>query len=141
LIGNLSIKGLSGGERKRTAIGVEMVTDPSLLFLDEPTSGLDSFNANKIVKLLVNQARKGMTVVATIHQPSSGTYSLFDKLLLLMDGNTIFQGNAKDAADYFDSLNFKVPKFVNPADYFLKEFYVPFKRTDKDDQKIIKLVK
>ena len=60
-------KTLSGGERKRTAIGVELITDPSLILLDEPTSGLDSFKALQIVKLLKKQARKGKTVISTIH--------------------------------------------------------------------------
>lgn len=61
-------KRISGGERKRTAIGVELVTDPSIIFLDEPTSGLDSFRATSIVKLLSDLAhKKGKTVIATIH--------------------------------------------------------------------------
>ena len=86
-IGNHLMKGLSGGERKRTAIAVEMITDPKILFLDEPTSGLDSFNAHKIVKLLISQARRGKNIIATIHQPSSNTFALFDKLILLMEGH------------------------------------------------------
>lgn len=139
-IGSQTIKGLSGGERKRTAIGVEMITDPKILFLDEPTSGLDSFTAHKIVKLLVDQSRLGKTVIATIHQPSSNTFSLFDKLILLMDGNPIYQGKASQAANYFTSLGFKIPKFANPSDYFLKEFFVPFHRTIEDDLKLQKLI-
>mmetsp|Transcript_38652 Transcript_38652/g.27993 ORF Transcript_38652/g.27993 Transcript_38652/m.27993 type:complete len:204 (+) Transcript_38652:359-970(+) len=71
LVGSAMKKTISGGERKRTAIGVELVTDPSLLLLDEPTSGLDSFKATSIVRLLNSLARNGKTVVATIHQPSS----------------------------------------------------------------------
>ena len=67
LIGDATSKAISGGERKRTAIGVELITDPSLLLLDEPTSGLDSFSALKIVKILKELARKGKTVIATIH--------------------------------------------------------------------------
>jgi ABC-type multidrug transport system ATPase subunit len=67
LIGNMKRKSLSGGERKRTAIGVELITDPSLILLDEPTSGLDSFKALGIVTLLHNLARKGKTIVSTIH--------------------------------------------------------------------------
>ena len=67
-IGSLLRKTISGGERKRTAIGVELVTNPSLIMLDEPTSGLDSFKATEIVKILHNLARnKGKTIVATIH--------------------------------------------------------------------------
>ena len=66
-IGGVMNKTISGGERKRTAIGVELITDPSLLLLDEPTSGLDSFKALQIVKLMKNLARQGKTVISTIH--------------------------------------------------------------------------
>ena len=67
LIGSAIRKTISGGERKRTSIGVELITDPSLVLLDEPTSGLDSFKALQIVKLLDRQAKKGKTVITTIH--------------------------------------------------------------------------
>lgn len=120
------IKELSGGERKRTSIGVELITDPQVLFLDEPTSGLDSFTATKIVKLLVKQSRLGKTVIATIHQPNSTTFALFDKLILLMDGHLIYQGPAQDSVQYFGRIGYQIPTYANPADYFLKEFYIPF---------------
>ena len=84
------MKTISGGERKRAAIGVEMITDPQVLFLDEPTSGLDSFRAFQIVKILQKQARKGKTVLATIHQPSSESYINFDKLILMCEGNVVY---------------------------------------------------
>lgn len=80
------MKGLSGGERKRTSIGYELITNPNLLLLDEPTSGLDSTTALQIVKLLKHEAKKGMTIVCTIHQPSSDIYSQFDRLMMLSDG-------------------------------------------------------
>ena len=115
---------------------MQLITDPAVLFLDEPTSGLDSFTANKIVRLLVDQSRRGKTVIATIHQPNSSTYALFDRLYLLMDGYPIYQGYAGDAASYFDKLNFKIPTFSNPADYFLKEFYIPYNQTDNDIHKL-----
>ena len=73
-IGSPLQKTISGGERKRTAIGVELITDPSLLLLDEPTSGLDSFKALQIVKLLDRLAKKGKTIISTIHQPSSEAF-------------------------------------------------------------------
>ena len=135
-VGDMIIKGMRPGEKKKTSIAIELVTDPRLLFLDEPTSGLDSFTANRIVKLLVKQARAGKTVVATIHQPNSSTYALFDRLLLLTDGHAIYQGVASEAAKYFESINFKIPTFANPADFFLKEFFIPFKRTEKDIEKL-----
>ncbi|CAI2362086.1 unnamed protein product [Moneuplotes crassus] len=133
-VGNQLIKGISGGQRKRTAIAIEMVTDPQVLFLDEPTSGLDSFTANRIVKLLVKQARLGKTIVATIHQPSSQTFNLFDKLILLMDGNQIYQGPADKSVGYFESIGYSVPSYSNPADYFLMKFYLPYKKSERDIQ-------
>lgn len=68
LIGNILIKGISGGQKKRTSVGVEMITDPSLLFLDEPTSGLDSHAAFNLIKLLKSVARDGAAILCTIHQ-------------------------------------------------------------------------
>ncbi|CAI2358917.1 unnamed protein product [Moneuplotes crassus] len=136
LIGNSDVKGLGPADKKKTSIAIELISNPSVLFLDEPTSGLDSFTANKIVELLKNQARLGTTIIATIHQPSSSTFGLFDRLLLLMDGNTIYQGDAQKAASYFETIGFFIPTFSNPADYFLKEFFIPYKKEQKDIQKL-----
>ena len=69
-IGGITFKGISGGERKRTSIGYELITDPNLLLLDEPTSGMDASTAARIIELLKKEAAEGLTVVATIHQPS-----------------------------------------------------------------------
>lgn len=80
---------------------MELITDPSLLLLDEPTSGLDSFTALSIVSLLEKQAKKGKTVISTIHQPSSEAFKLFDRLILMMDGHITYQGLAKDSTLYF----------------------------------------
>ena len=80
------MKGISGGERKRTSIGYELITDPAVLLLDEPTSGLDSTTALKIVKILKKEALLGKTVICTIHQPSSEIFLQFDRLILLQDG-------------------------------------------------------
>lgn len=104
LVGNNRIKGLSGGEKKRVSIGVELITNPSILFLDEPTSGLDSFNAEKIAKLLKKQALLGKSIIATIHQPNSSTFKQFDRLLLMMEGHTIYLGDAMRSVEYFDKL-------------------------------------
>ena len=78
------MKGISGGERKRTSIGYELITDPSLLLCDEPTSGLDSTTALKIIKMLKKEAvERNVTIICTIHQPSSEIFNCFDRLLLL----------------------------------------------------------
>ena len=141
MIGNERIKGLSGGEKKRTAIAIEMITDPAILFLDEPTSGLDSFTAKKIVELLVEYANMGKMVISTIHQPSSETFQMFGRLLLLMDGHTIYQGDAMNSVQYFRDLGYAIPEFSNPADYYLKEFYVPYIKSVEDKHKVDNLRK
>lgn len=89
-IGSTLKKLISGGERKRTSIGVELITDPSLILLDEATSGLDSFKALGIIKLLHKLARKGKTVISTIHSPSSNSFQLFDRLILMCDGHIVY---------------------------------------------------
>ncbi|KAG6520647.1 ABC transporter G family member 14-like [Zingiber officinale] len=120
--GARGVRGVSGGERKRVSIGLEMLVDPSLLLLDEPTSGLDSTAAARIVATLRRlAAHKGRTVVTTIHQPSSRLYRMFDKLVLLSsDGSAIYYGRAAAALDYFTSVGFASPTDgVNPADLLL----------------------
>ncbi|CAM0911147.1 unnamed protein product [Alopecurus aequalis] len=115
------VRGLSGGERKRVSIGLEMLVDPSLLLLDEPTSGLDSTTAARIVGTLRRMAAGGgRTVVVTIHQPSSRLYHMFDKVLLLSaDGRPIYYGRAADGLSYFASVGFASPLSLNPADLML----------------------
>ena len=81
MIGNAMIKGISGGQRKRTSVGVEIITNPSLLFLDEPTSGLDSFAAYNLIKLLNEFSKINCNVLCTIHQPSSEVFYLFDMVI------------------------------------------------------------
>jgi ABC-type multidrug transport system ATPase subunit len=130
-------KTISGGERKRTAIGIELVTDPSLVLLDEPTSGLDSFMAKQICKTLQKLShQEGKSIVATIHQPSSEAFFYFDKLLLMADGNIVYQGIANRAPKYFGMLGFKLGKYSNPADSFIKVVAINYPKTDEDDKKI-----
>eukprot|EP00179_Madagascaria_erythrocladioides_P008346 CAMPEP_0198309828 /NCGR_PEP_ID=MMETSP1450-20131203/2080_1 /TAXON_ID=753684 ORGANISM="Madagascaria erythrocladiodes, Strain CCMP3234" /NCGR_SAMPLE_ID=MMETSP1450 /ASSEMBLY_ACC=CAM_ASM_001115 /LENGTH=853 /DNA_ID=CAMNT_0044012607 /DNA_START=34 /DNA_END=2591 /DNA_ORIENTATION=+ len=112
-------RGVSGGERKRLAIGAELITDPAILFLDEPTSGLDSTTALAVVQTLRMLARSGRTVIATIHQPRSGIFELFDDLLLLADGRVAYAGPCDRAVAYFAKLGHECPQYTNPADYFL----------------------
>ena len=123
-IGSHILKGISGGEKKRTCIGIELITDPSVLFLDEPTSGLDSFTASIVISLLLTQARKGRTIISTIHQPSSDIFLMFDKLLLMSDGYILYHGKASSCAKQFARLEFKCPEFSNPADYFIEVLHI-----------------
>ena len=89
--GSVLKKTISGGERKRTAIGVELITDPKVVLLDEPTSGLDSFTTVRICRTLSKLAwERNKTFVATIHQPSSKAFSYCDRLILLSDGYVVY---------------------------------------------------
>ena len=115
-VGNELKKGISGGERKRTSIGYELITNPSIMFLDEPTSGLDSFSALKICQLLKKEAERGMTLIATIHQPSSDIFNCFDKVLVLADGNQIFYDKPFNTKHFFKLFNIELPLYKTPAD-------------------------
>ncbi|CAD8048393.1 unnamed protein product [Paramecium sonneborni] len=119
-VGNTQIRGVSGGERKRASIGVELLTNPSLIFLDEPTTGLDSSTALQVIDLLKRLAKNGRTIVSTIHQPSSEIFNNFDRLMLLVRGNIIYQGDAEEAINYYGNMGFQCPNFSNPSDYFMK---------------------
>ncbi|CAK4174918.1 unnamed protein product, partial [Aphanomyces euteiches] len=120
-IGNSTVRGISGGERKRLSFATELLTNPSLLFVDEPTSGLDSFMAESVVQQMQKLAREGRTILATIHQPSSELFSLFDSLYLLSNGRTVFYGKAADSMAYFASIGYPCPNYMNPTDYFMKQ--------------------
>lgn len=87
IVGNAKVRGISGGERKRLSIAVEMISAPSLIFLDEPTSGLDSTAATALMQTLRELADAGKTIVAVIHQPSQHVFAKFDDVLLLAEGN------------------------------------------------------
>ena len=101
-MGGWERRGISGGERKRPSIGYELITEPSLLLLDEPTSGLDSSTSKRIVQLLRKEAERGMAVLATIHQPSSDLFMMFDKIILLSEGYTIYTGPPTTVKPYFE---------------------------------------
>lgn len=121
-IGDETTRGISGGQRKRVNIGMELVVDPSVLFLDEPTSGLDAAGSLTVVRALKRYATVGrLTVVTVIHQPRYDIYALFDKVLFLeKGGRTVFLGPAKDAKSYFQNeLGATCPDDANPADFFM----------------------
>ena len=103
-VGSAINKYISGGQRKRLNIALELIREPAVLFLDEPTSGLSSADTEKVINLLKEQTYKGKLVVVNIHQPSSDVYKLFDRLWLLDKGGyPVFDGNPIDAITYFKS--------------------------------------
>lgn len=120
VIGSDYKRGISGGEKRRVSIACELVTSPLILFLDEPTSGLDSYNARNVIECLVKLSRDfERTIVFTIHQPRSNIVSLFDKLLLLSEGDLIYSGDMIKCNDFFARNGYKCPLGYNIADYLI----------------------
>ena len=118
-IGNNARKGCSGGEKRRTSLGVQMLANPSLLFLDEVTTGLDATSAYQLVRTLKTLASKGRTIIMTIHQPRSEIWSLFDNIVLLSGGSPLFSGPSEKCLPFFANLGFELPPFVNPAEFLI----------------------
>lgn len=120
-VGNDLVRGISGGEKKRLSIAIELLRNPSVLFLDEPTSGLDAKNALRLCEMLSHLAHKyKFTVVTTIHQPRSQIFDKFDLLLILaFGGRQVYFGPASETLEYFESEGFSCPVHENPADYFI----------------------
>ncbi|XP_078269100.1 broad substrate specificity ATP-binding cassette transporter ABCG2-like [Rhinoraja longicauda] len=118
-VGTPFIRGVSGGERKRTNIGLELIIDPSVLFLDEPTTGLDASTALAVLMLLKRMSKKGRTIIFSIHQPRYSIFKLFGSLTLLAHGKLVFHGPSREALSYFSSIGYTCEAFNNPADFFL----------------------
>ncbi|KAH9500745.1 ATP-binding cassette sub- G member 2 [Bulinus truncatus] len=118
-IGNEFIRGVSGGERKRCNIGMELIISPPVLFLDEPTTGLDANTANTVLLFLKRLSNHGRTVIFSIHQPRYSIYRLFDSLMLLSQGHTVYHGPAKEALEFFTLQGYVCQEHNNPPDFFL----------------------
>lgn len=131
IIGNEMRRGVSGGEYRRVLIGKEMMKNPHLFFLDEPTSGLDSYQALSVMETMKTLTLyHGRIVVTVIHQPRSSIFNLFDRLLLLSEGQVIFFGPMTAALDYFKVLGFECPSLYNPADYYLDILSIDMKSVE-----------
>lgn len=118
-IGGQSLSGISNGEKKRVSIGVELVTQPSIVFFDEPTSGLDSFGAFQVMRIAKALAHRGCTVVCTIHQPSSEIFALVDHVICLCDRRSVFQGEVSQLRRWVELSGHPVPSNHNPADHVM----------------------
>ena len=120
VVGDAFLRGLSGGEKKRTSIGVELVASPSILFLDEPTTGLDSSTALDVIMALAELKKSGMTIICTIHQPSEEIMALFDKVVLLVDGNLVYDDSPNNIEDRLSSMGFIKNLYETPIEFFMK---------------------
>ena len=127
IIGTPIRKGLSGGQKRRVDIASSLITCPKILFLDEPTSGLDSAASREVMSYLRKVAKaNSIIVIASLHQPSTSTFALFDKLLLLSAGKTCYFGEADKIGGYFESIGFPIPLHFNPAEFLLDLVNVDF---------------
>lgn len=112
--------GLSGGEKKRVQVAVELVTHPEIIVLDEPTSGLDSYSAQNLMEVLKQIADAGATVIVTIHQPPPPVVRKIDNLLLLLQGRNMYIGPMDQAEGQFTHYGYPKPDDYNIADWILQ---------------------
>jgi ABC-type multidrug transport system ATPase subunit len=120
IIGDEKKRGISGGQRKRVNIGMELVAQPKVLFLDEPTSGLDSTASQQVCQAMRDIAERGITVITVIHQPRYEIFTLFHNVMLIgYGGNLVYMGPSSDTLQYFSELGFQLPDKVNPPDFFM----------------------
>jgi ABC-type multidrug transport system ATPase subunit len=116
LVGSVAKPVISGGQRKRVSIGMELAAAPMAIFLDEPTSGLDATSASSIMRTLKALARLGISVIVIIHQPRTEIFELFDKLILLGNGQSVYEGRQVDVKQYFEDGGFHFPDYSNHGD-------------------------
>ncbi|KAI4349131.1 hypothetical protein L6164_009766 [Bauhinia variegata] len=120
LVGTVERRGISGGQKKRVNVGLEMVMEPSLLILDEPTTGLDSASSSLLLKALRREALEGVNICMVLHQPSYTLFRMFDDIIFLAKGGLVaYLGPVKKVEEYFAGIGIDVPDRVNPPDHFI----------------------
>ncbi|VVC34098.1 ABC transporter-like,P-loop containing nucleoside triphosphate hydrolase,AAA+ ATPase domain,ABC [Cinara cedri] len=117
---NTYVEKLSGGQRKRLSVALELVNNPPVIFLDEPTTGLDIVAIKQCVALLVDLAKQGRTVVCTIHQPSSSLFHMFDQVYMLAKGSCIYNGTPRQLVPFLAQVGHVCKPTHNPADYIFE---------------------
>lgn len=119
-INDIKVDRLSGGQKKRLSIALELINNPPIMFLDEPTTGLDSLASLQCISALQTLAKSGRTMICTIHQPSAALYQLFDYIYLVVDGQCMYAGSPDNTVSYFAQQGLLCPEYHNPADYMLE---------------------
>ncbi|KAM9930347.1 hypothetical protein OXX59_000562 [Metschnikowia pulcherrima] len=132
IVGTPIQKGLSGGQKRRLSVACQVVTKPKVLFLDEPTSGLDSKASFEVMQTLKAFAQKeNVIVIASIHQPSTSTFDLFDSVTFLTEGKVVYSGSRVRLHAYFEAAGFPFPIHYNPAEYVLELTNTDFAGNDE----------
>ncbi|KAI0540590.1 hypothetical protein GGR58DRAFT_119770 [Xylaria digitata] len=115
-VGSIGKPVISGGQRKRVSIGMELAAAPMAIFLDEPTSGLDATSASSIMRTLKAIARLGISVIVIIHQPRLEIFEMLDELILLGNGQIIYEGGESGVKEFFENVGFRFPEHANTGD-------------------------
>lgn len=137
-VGTAIRKGLSGGQKRRLSVAAQMVTRPKVLFLDEPTSGLDSKASFEVVQALKNIARtENVIIIASIHQPSTSTFNLFDQVMFLSGGRLVYSGERSCVESYFLLAGFPIPEHFNSAEFILELTNLDFADSDSNEKAAI----
>ncbi|KAG7511911.1 hypothetical protein JOB18_014121 [Solea senegalensis] len=131
-VGNDYVRGVSGGERRRVSIAVQLLWNPGILILDEPTSGLDSFTAHNLVITLSRLARGNRLVLLSVHQPRSDIFQLFDLVVLMSSGSAVYCGAARDMVPYFTALGYPCPRYCNPSDFYVDLISIDRRSPEKE---------
>ncbi|XP_039305427.1 ATP-binding cassette sub-family G member 4 isoform X2 [Solenopsis invicta] len=111
---------LSGGERKRLTIALELVNNPPVIFLDEPTTGLDELSSTQCIDVLQRLARCGRTVVCTVHTPSANAFKKFDHVYIISNGQCVYRDSASNVVPFLRNIDIECPKHYNPADFIIE---------------------
>ncbi|XP_053672740.1 ATP-binding cassette sub-family G member 1-like [Anopheles nili] len=117
---NNPVANISGGEKKRLSIGLELISNPKIMFFDEPTSGLDIIAAMQVMAHLKDLAASGRCVICVIHQPSSSILQMFDDLFVLSEGHCLYRGPLNELVETFKGCGFECPNYYNRADFALE---------------------